>query len=210
MAAAWLAAQKAASEVRLVWNSINKRFRILSEHSHSHPASTVNRDERMPNGAAGTGRKVAGHRSIRCTRRLSRNLQAIVELEHAFEARELPSKLTSGCFEQVLGPQLYATYSKLANSSPVPYTICERCSARAARSIAERSVTNSSRARAVAHAPRRQFIDNQVRHGFPPHIILQTRRCQFRRHFERHTSIRSNASFALLAHRVHVRDARSL
>jgi hypothetical protein len=44
--------------------------------------------------------------------------ESIVELERAFEAEELSSRLTSGCFEQVLGPQLYETYGRLADSSP--------------------------------------------------------------------------------------------
>ena len=45
---------------------------------------------------------------------------AIVELERAFEAGGLSSRLTSGCFEQVLGPPLYETYGKLANNAPGP------------------------------------------------------------------------------------------
>jgi hypothetical protein len=39
--------------------------------------------------------------------------ESIVVLEGAFEAGELSSRLTSGCFEQVLGPLLYETYGKL-------------------------------------------------------------------------------------------------
>jgi hypothetical protein len=39
--------------------------------------------------------------------------ESIVELERAFEAGELSSRLTSACFEQVLGPLLYETYRKL-------------------------------------------------------------------------------------------------
>jgi hypothetical protein len=46
--------------------------------------------------------------------------ESIVGLERAFEAGELSSRLTSGCFEQVLGPQLYETYGKLADSAPGP------------------------------------------------------------------------------------------
>ena len=46
--------------------------------------------------------------------------ESIVGLERAFEAGELSSRLTSGCFEQVLGPLLYETYGKLANSAPGP------------------------------------------------------------------------------------------
>lgn len=46
--------------------------------------------------------------------------ESIVELERAFEAGELSSKLTSGCFEQVLGPPLYEIYGKLAENAPGP------------------------------------------------------------------------------------------
>src|SRR5215475_8646253 len=46
--------------------------------------------------------------------------ESIVGLERAFEAGELSSRLTSGCFEQVLGPQLYETYGKLADVAPGP------------------------------------------------------------------------------------------
>jgi hypothetical protein len=46
--------------------------------------------------------------------------ESIVGLERAFEAGELSSRLTSGCFEQVLGPQLYETYGKLADSASGP------------------------------------------------------------------------------------------
>jgi hypothetical protein len=46
--------------------------------------------------------------------------QSIVELERAFEAGELSSRLTSGCFEQVLGPLIYGTYGKLAGNAPGP------------------------------------------------------------------------------------------
>jgi hypothetical protein len=46
--------------------------------------------------------------------------ESIVVLERAFEAGELSSRLTSGCFEQVLGPRLYETYGKLADNPPGP------------------------------------------------------------------------------------------
>src|SRR5262245_60571033 len=46
--------------------------------------------------------------------------ESIVGLERAFEAGELSSRLTSGCFEQVLGPLLYETYRKLADNAPGP------------------------------------------------------------------------------------------
>ena len=46
--------------------------------------------------------------------------ESIVGLERAFEAGELSSRLTSGCFEQALGPLLYETYGKLAISAPGP------------------------------------------------------------------------------------------
>jgi hypothetical protein len=46
--------------------------------------------------------------------------EAIVELERAFEAGELTSRLTSERYEQLLGPQLYGTYEKLADSFPGP------------------------------------------------------------------------------------------
>ena len=46
--------------------------------------------------------------------------ESIVELERAFEAGELSSRLTSGCFEQVLGPLLYERYGRLAGSGPGP------------------------------------------------------------------------------------------
>jgi hypothetical protein len=46
--------------------------------------------------------------------------ESIVELERAFEAGELSSRLTSGGLEQVLGPLLYETYGKLADSAPGP------------------------------------------------------------------------------------------
>ena len=46
--------------------------------------------------------------------------ESIVGLERAFEAGELSSKLTSGCFEQVLGPLLYETYGKVADNAPEP------------------------------------------------------------------------------------------
>jgi hypothetical protein len=45
---------------------------------------------------------------------------SIVVLERAFEAGKLPSRLTSGCFEQVLGPLLYETYGKLTDNAPGP------------------------------------------------------------------------------------------
>ena len=45
---------------------------------------------------------------------------SVVGLEHAFEAGKLSSRLTSGCFEQALGPLLYETYRKLADSAPGP------------------------------------------------------------------------------------------
>jgi hypothetical protein len=46
--------------------------------------------------------------------------ESIIDLERAFEAGELSSRLTSGCFEQVLGPMLYETYGKLADNAPGP------------------------------------------------------------------------------------------
>ena len=46
--------------------------------------------------------------------------ESIVGLERAFEAGELSKPLTSGCFGQVLGPLLYATYKKLAVNAPGP------------------------------------------------------------------------------------------
>jgi hypothetical protein len=46
--------------------------------------------------------------------------ESIVGLESAFEAGGLSSRLTSGCFEQVLGPLLYETYGKLADNAPGP------------------------------------------------------------------------------------------
>jgi hypothetical protein len=46
--------------------------------------------------------------------------ESVVGLERAFEAGELSSRLTSGCFEQVLGPLLYETYGKLADNAPGP------------------------------------------------------------------------------------------
>jgi hypothetical protein len=45
---------------------------------------------------------------------------SIAGLERAFEAGELSSRLTSGCFEQVLGPQLYWTYGELTDNAPGP------------------------------------------------------------------------------------------
>jgi hypothetical protein len=46
--------------------------------------------------------------------------ESIIRLESAFEAGELSSRLTSGCFEKVLGPQLYQTYWKLGDNAPGP------------------------------------------------------------------------------------------
>jgi hypothetical protein len=46
--------------------------------------------------------------------------ESVVELERAFEAGELSSRMTSGCYERVLGPLLYETYVKLADSAPGP------------------------------------------------------------------------------------------
>jgi hypothetical protein len=46
--------------------------------------------------------------------------ESIVGLERAFEAGELSSRLTSGCVEQVVGPQLYEIYGKLAHRAPGP------------------------------------------------------------------------------------------
>jgi hypothetical protein len=46
--------------------------------------------------------------------------ESILELERAFEAEELSSRLTSGFFEQVIGPQLRETYGKLLDSAPGP------------------------------------------------------------------------------------------
>lgn len=44
----------------------------------------------------------------------------IVELEQAFEARDLPKRLTSGRFEQCLGPRLFESYEKLAKVAHAP------------------------------------------------------------------------------------------
>jgi hypothetical protein len=46
--------------------------------------------------------------------------ESIVGLERAFQAGELASRLTSGSFEQTLGPLLYETYGRLANDAPGP------------------------------------------------------------------------------------------
>src|SRR5262245_6276411 len=46
--------------------------------------------------------------------------ESIVGLERAFQAGELSSTLTLGCFERVLGPQLYETYGKLADGAAGP------------------------------------------------------------------------------------------
>jgi hypothetical protein len=46
--------------------------------------------------------------------------ESIIGLERAFEAGELSSKLTSGCFDHVAGPLLYNTYGRLAESAPGP------------------------------------------------------------------------------------------
>lgn len=46
--------------------------------------------------------------------------ESVVGLERAFEAGELSSRLTSGCFEQVIGPLLFETYRKLADCAPGP------------------------------------------------------------------------------------------
>lgn len=45
---------------------------------------------------------------------------SIIDLESAFEAGEVSSRLTTSCIKQVLGPQLYAVYEKLANKTPGP------------------------------------------------------------------------------------------
>lgn len=44
--------------------------------------------------------------------------ESIIELERAFEAGELSSRLTTSGFEQVLGPRLYAAYENLASKAP--------------------------------------------------------------------------------------------
>lgn len=49
----------------------------------------------------------------------------IVELERAFEAGELPSRLTTGGFEKVLGPRLYEFMGSSRKTSPELYTNCE-------------------------------------------------------------------------------------
>jgi hypothetical protein len=46
--------------------------------------------------------------------------ETIFGLERAFETGELSNRLTSGCFEQVLGPSLYKAYEKLADKAPGP------------------------------------------------------------------------------------------
>lgn len=45
---------------------------------------------------------------------------ALLELERAFEAGELTSKLTSSDFEAVLGPQVFGTYGRLGGTAPGP------------------------------------------------------------------------------------------
>ena len=46
--------------------------------------------------------------------------KSIAELEREFAAGKLSSTLTSGGFEQTLGPLLYEAYSKLASIAPIP------------------------------------------------------------------------------------------
>jgi hypothetical protein len=46
--------------------------------------------------------------------------ESIVVLERAFEVGDLSSRVTSGCFEQVLGPRLCQTYRKLVGNVPGP------------------------------------------------------------------------------------------
>lgn len=46
--------------------------------------------------------------------------ESVLELERAFEAGELSSRMTSGRYEQLLGPPLCEAYEKLADSAPGP------------------------------------------------------------------------------------------
>jgi hypothetical protein len=46
--------------------------------------------------------------------------KSIIELERAFEAGELSSRLKSDSFKELPGPLLYETYRKLADKAPGP------------------------------------------------------------------------------------------
>ena len=79
--------------------------------------------------------------------------ESIVGLERAFEARELSIRLTSGCFEQVLGPKLYETYGKLADDAPGPLHHLRVDAVRALLAQLQNDLLPTRVARAEVHMP---------------------------------------------------------
>lgn len=130
--------------------------------------------------------------------------ESIVELERAFEAGELSSKLTSGCFEQVLGPPLYEIYGKLAENAPGPLHHLRVDAVDALLAQLQNDLIPTQVAHAELRMPPEGDHGRPNRGRIPLQIALQTRR------FERDPSFRSDARYALLAHRIQVRDARFL
>ncbi len=80
--------------------------------------------------------------------------EAIVGLEHAFEAGKLSNRLTSGCFEKVLGPKLYETYGKLAGNAPGALQHLRADAVRALLAQLQNDLVPSQVAHAQVRAPR--------------------------------------------------------
>jgi hypothetical protein len=74
-------------------------------------------------------------------------------LERAFEAGELSSRLTSGGFEQVLGPLLYETYGKLADKAPGPLHHLRLDAVRALLAQLQNDLVPTQIAQAEVHVP---------------------------------------------------------
>lgn len=137
--------------------------------------------------------------------------ESIVGRERAFEAGESLEQADIGLLRAGnRSAALRDLWEARRKRSGTPTPSASRCGARTARATAERSRADSSCARGVAHAPRRRFMGGQTGDRVPSKIVLQTRQCQLRWRFERNPSLRSDARCALLAHRIHVCDARSL
>jgi hypothetical protein len=94
--------------------------------------------------------------------------ESIVGLERAFEAGELSIRLTSGRFEQALGPALYGTYKKLADKAPGPLHYLRVDAARALLAQLENDLVPTQVALAKVHLPPEGDTSEEAEAGADP------------------------------------------
>jgi hypothetical protein len=126
------------------------------------------------NGVRGTSRKVTDHRPIRCRRRLPRDLRNRRRTRARIRSRGTLEQIDIGLLRAGLrSAALRDLWKARRQRAGTPAPSASRGGPRTARATAERSATNSSSARAGAHAPRRRLMGGRTQDGCPSKIALQ-------------------------------------